>query len=195
MPASRHGCCPPQGPAVDPRSGRGRCPPQGRAVAVARARRTEPNLAGPSPARPRRPHMPSGRAGAGRESVAARLTGQGRARRGGRLGSARRGPPRPGDASARRRRRQRQQGGGRVAAVGTRRCCPAFPCPPPALPPPPPAPPPPSPAPVPDSAGRSGQGGRAGSRLPLPPAAPLPMQPGPPLEALPGGMFLRPLPG
>lgn len=169
MPASRHGRCPPQGPAVDPRSGRGRCPPQGRAVAVARTRRTEPNLAGPSPARPRRPHMPSGRAGAGRESVAARLTGQGRARRGGRLGSARRGPPRPGDASARRRRRQRQQGGGRVAAAGTRRCCPAFPCPPPALPPPPPAPPPP----LPRSGARLSRPLRAGRKgWEPPPAAP-----------------------
>lgn len=162
----------------------------GLAGAAGRARPTDAELR-PGSARPihgrvphaAAPHMPSVVAGAGRESVAARLTGQGRARRGGRPASAGR------CLSAAAVGGRADSGGGDAARPPCLSLPAAGPSSAPSL-----AFPPPSPrlAPAPVSAGAPGgeKGPGAASRCPWPPpAAPSPCSPARRGEPSPGGCF------
>lgn len=162
------------------------------AAGTARPRGAKPRPGSARPINGRVPHaaapyMPSVGAGAGRESVAARLTGQGRARRGGRPGSRR--PASPGRCLSAAAAGGRADSGSGDAARPPCLCLSlpaAGPSPAPSLAPPPPLPPPCSGARL---SRRSGRGGRAGSRLPLPPAAPSPCSPARRGEPSPGGCF------
>lgn len=164
------------------------------AAGTARPRGAKPRPGSARPINGRVPHaaapyMPSVGAGAGRESVAARLTGQGRARRGGRPGSRR--PASPGRCLSAAAAGGRADSGSGDAARPPCLCLSlpaAGPSSAPSLAPLPPLLRRPS-----QPALRAGRKGR--EPPPAAPGRPLPMQPGPPRGALPGGMFPRPPPG
>ena len=143
------------------------------AAGTARPRGAKPRPGSARPINGRVPHaaapyMPSVGAGAGRESVAARLTGQGRARRGGRPGSRR--PASPGRCLSAAAAGGRADSGSGDAARPPCLCLSlpaAGPSSAPSLAPPPFSPP----APAPVSAGAPGgeEGPGAASRCPRPP--------------------------